>query len=110
MNEKEKQIEEMARVICRNSKAWTCKACNWGNNPNCDAYKNAEKLISEGYRKIPKGSVVVDKEYLKKELQGLEAQARKETAKEIIALILERYGYMGILEDIAKQFGVEVEE
>ena len=37
-------------------------------------------------------------------------QERKKTAKEIIKMIEERYGYMGILEDIAKQFGVEVEE
>ena len=73
MNEKakcknctDKMIEEMAKLCCwfENRK---CTA-NPGIDDVCDmscAYGQAfEKLISEGYRKIPKGSVVLtEKEY-----------------------------------------------
>lgn len=77
-----------------------------------------EKLISEGYRKIPKDAVVIKEEdYFRlcerancAPLDRPLIDKRKETAQEIIKMIEERYGYMGILEDIAKQFGVEVEE
>ena len=60
---------------------------------------------------IDKGSITVDKEYLKQELQGLELQVRQETAKEILQIIKSEYGYIGDLERIiAIQYGVEVNE
>lgn len=159
MNEKakcknctEEMIEEMARVICPNSKEWTCKACNWGSKPNCEAYKNAEKLINEGYRNCKDKVVLAREEHqkycsykiiepqirgcldrereLERKLKGLKEenhtlrlenndleaqveQARKETAKEILQTIydgLTKYYTTDHIKEIAKQFGVEVEE
>ena len=74
----------------------------------------AEALYNVNYRKIPEGSIVVDKEYLKKELQGLELQARKETAKEILTewadCDCETGGYnLPYIHERAKKFGVGID-
>jgi hypothetical protein len=124
-------IEEMAKDIektfdvyrgfCQRKRT-ECSAIN-----NCLYCNIATHLTKQGYRKIPEGSVVVDKEYLKKELQWLEAQARKETAKEILKEIMSveteeekwlknepfvRYvkKMLDKIEELAKNYGVEVEE
>ena len=146
-------IEEMARVICPNSKEWTCKACNWGSKPNCAEDKNAEKLYNAGDRKSPEDWVV----WTKEEYEGLQNKleryseerefvgkcltdatlrcveltndfndmldsiydlARKKTAKEILSMIdkiptneVNELNHLRLLKiNIAKQFGVEVEE
>ena len=161
MNEKakcknctEEMIEEMARVICPNSKEWTCKACNWGSKPNCDAYKNAEKLINEGYRNCKDKVVLTKEEYeklldvradiilkdidkvfkeefedtkraverkIKPVYKAIETKARKETAKEIFNELFKEHNVFNdndiiiawevkeMLKELAKQFGVEVE-
>lgn len=122
MTDKEKQIEEMARAICPNSKEWSCKACNWGAKPNCDAYKNAEKMYNTGYRKIPDGSVVLSIEEVDEfrkdsaEVKFLKnkiiEQTRKETAREILEKLGkaqnedERYKEWA---DLIDRYGVEVE-
>lgn len=123
----DEMIEEMARKICPNSKEWTCKACNWGSKPNCDAYKNAEKLINEGYRKIPEGSVVLSKE----EYEGLQMakdfnygyhegeknmtsyyeniklpEARKETAEKIWKFVAVN-GFNEIEKYLKEEFGIK---
>lgn len=117
----DKMIEEMAKVMAE----------NWFNET---IISTAERLINAGYRKIPEGSVVLSKE----EYEGLQMakdfnygyhegeknmtlyyeniklpEARKETAKEILKDVLEGIGefYAGdIVEELAKKYGVEVEE
>lgn len=109
------KIEEMARAMCINSRAWTCRACSWSPIPNCDAYKTAIKLSDAGYHKIPEGAAVLTREEQNKLLEATEyrlnqlrtriavkeseiddlktelKQARKETAREIFAKIFEDF-------------------
>jgi hypothetical protein len=124
MNKKE-MIEEMKKLCCwfENRKCTANPGIDDICDMSCEYGQACEKLMSEGYRKIPKGSVVLskeefDKDYVTKQdrdywknkteiLGNRLKEARKETAKEIIKMIEERYGYIGILEDIAKQFEVE---
>lgn len=127
-----KQIEEMAKCMCSSYESEKgCKTCPtiW-----CYAQECATRAFCNGYRKIPEGSIVVDKEYLKKELQGLERQACKVTAEKILkdvfnhitkpevwdklrTLWLNLSGGKNsnlpiwnlLIEPVAKQFGVEIE-
>lgn len=130
---REAQIEEMAKVI----RPILERRVDIGFIPALDK-PIAEELVKQGYHKILPGFIVVDKEYLKKELQWLEQQVHKETAREILKEIdkelydisrlylecvtknskdddaINNYGVMTIAHDVvvrvAKQFGVEVEE
>lgn len=72
----EARIEEMAKVI----RPILEERVDIGFIPDLDK-PIAKELIKQDYCKIPEGSIVVNKEYLKKELQWLERQARKETAE-----------------------------
>jgi hypothetical protein len=58
----DKQIEEMARVLCSSWKHMydSCEKCS---EKLCCAYYNvAEELVDAGYRKIPEGAVVLTRE------------------------------------------------
>lgn len=55
MKDKEKQIEEMARVLCQNQ----CSSCT---GATCLALLNCKALYEQGYRKIDKDSVAIPKE------------------------------------------------
>ncbi len=107
-----KQIEEIKRTL-------EIAMCQ--DLPFIDSCElGAKALYDQGYQKIDENKVVVDKEYLKKELQGLELQARKETATEFIFKMEETLAYYdkydridkgSILEwvgEITKQYGVEI--
>lgn len=102
MNEKE-MIEEMAKVMAK----------NWFNETITDT---AERLINEGYRKIPEGSVVLSKEENENWLKWLEQnieKARQKTAKEIIKFVSEHCdneSLIWLLDEFAKKYGVKVEE
>lgn len=90
------QIEEMKNILL-NLKAVTLEpnvqklysqhhsdefyVSNNDGHLTIDYGKFATALYNKNYRKVPKGSIVVDKEYLKTELQGLEFQACMEMAK-----------------------------
>lgn len=86
MKDKEKQIEEMAIdleeefVLCGTLSSCGTKRCS-----RCFS----KYLYEQGYRKRPEGSIVVDKEYLEKELQVSEQQARKEFVELVNTLIEE---------------------
>lgn len=130
MTDEQKQIEEIARVMCINSKAFTCKACNWGAEPDCLDYKNAKTLFEQGYRKVPENAVVLSEEELRqmvrartKCVDNKAISVRKETAREIIEMLIpdcevcDKEWYKGckcfrekLAEKIAKQYGVEIEE
>lgn len=141
MTEKE-MIEEMAKVMCGND----CEECaketaQWrgcslkkAKAEECLIKKEAKLLYNAGYRKIPKGSVVLSKEkYEGKEIvvemsgghklrltvgkfgemsRVLEESTRKETAKEILSLAIKHDdGYETdmprFIDDLKKQYGVE---
>lgn len=145
INKQQIEIEEMKNILL-NSGAVTFEenvqklyrqfhkdefyVSNKDGHLTIDYSKFATALYNKNYRQIPEGTIVVDKEYLKKELQGLELQARKETANEfydkfnenICSFKLENKsqefidGYAqaitdicGRLDQVAKQFGVEVD-
>ena len=127
MKDKEKQIEEMAKVLIEAScKGYECENCAFIHTleeaeSTCFCLKN---LYNAGYRKIPEGSVVLSKEEWEtlhndyaKALYNARRDERKETAREIFAKEREfiynkwkAYITMNDLIEFAKQYGVEVEE
>ena len=67
--DKQKQIEEMAKVVQRNMCGdKPCEECNYHGFKTkilpryCEVYLIAEKLFNAGYRKIPDGAVVLTRE------------------------------------------------
>ena len=102
MNNKEKQIEEMAKVICQECLTATEEKECLNNVKDCLAYDYAKIFYNAGYtQKVNKGDVVLTKENIKKYakdciageetglniINGLIArseQTRKETAREIL--------------------------
>lgn len=108
MTDKQQQIEEMAKVLCGITNA--CKDCKI--NGNCFAYNSAEALYNARYRKVGENAVVMRGGELAGQL-GIEwskgyAQARKETAKEILDKVSRHYGGVWLVE-LYKEYGVEVE-
>ena len=139
MDEKElNEIAELAVLGCkRNPQAHTTQECmNCEFHPHsCNQWQHAEKAINAGYQKIQEDSIVLSKEEyddLKRRpstrewvdtCRGRMEQASKETTKEIFNKIKNKvlsentddgYGYESIdmwdIEDIFKEYGVEVEE
>lgn len=94
---KQEQIEEMAVLGCvRNPQAHTaeeCAKCGFKQGM-CNAYRHAEALYDAGYRKAD--------------------EVRKGTAKEILQEWADDNSSMGLdntfVNNIAKKYGVEVEE
>ena len=102
---KEKQIEEMAMIMCEHN----CEECRresiefYGNSydedTQCVFNAGAEALYIAGYRKIQEGSVVVSKnEYEELNITGKYfndalKQARKETVKEILFKVESAFAY-----------------
>lgn len=128
---KQEQIAEMAVIGCvRNPRAHTteeCLRCDFKQG-QCNAYRHAEKLYNAGYRKLPEGAVVLTKEecdnkvilnedHFERALNYEREKVRKETAREILNHLRKQRNVIGQLmifeEDLielAKQYGVEVEE
>ena len=61
--DKQKQIEEMARVISVN--CGECYTCKYQGDINCVDFLSAEELYNAGYRKIPENAVVLTREEYK---------------------------------------------
>lgn len=128
MKDKEKQIQEIAQIICGRSKDDICIIDNTSCNSSCCWARNAEAIYNVGYRKHPKDSIVLSREELSKALTDnfnmgkKEAQfyskrvaiptARKETVREILnAVDNESNGQtISITNYLRKKYGVEVEE
>ena len=140
MTEKE-MIEEMAKCYCDYCMAQTGeRECENQADKSCSVFWDCEFYYNAGYRKIPKEAVIQvpekiyfqDKEFdmqvmymARSTYDAILAQARKETAREILDqikfLVEERNGsdiedlsidgtiLEEVLDEIAKQFGVEVE-
>ena len=133
MTDKE-MIEEMAKEIHFNY--WgTCAKDNCANCPHnvlniCDDKLIAEKLYEQGYRKIPGGSVVLSLQEHENDIYSAynrgyrsgSKETAREFAKGICKMLWNRgkdkngktfdYGDLTSIDvyELAKQFGVEVEE
>ena len=140
MNEKEMIEEMAKDTGCCDYPQRKCNNCWCKEKRECSAYGYAKTYYEKGYRKISEGSVVLtseqysnylilqtnhefirekakelqaDNERLYKNLGKFKESVRKETAKEILKAVLEDIGefYAGdIVEELAKKYGVEVEE
>ena len=56
----DKQIEEMARILCPCSKS-SCDSCIQ-NGVECIGYREARAFYNAGYRKIPENAVIINKD------------------------------------------------
>ena len=79
--DKEKQIEEMARVIIDNG---------WEKIKKVEALVCATELINLGYRKLPKDSVIISKERFEA-LETIENYHIKSCGKDSVVLSREEY-------------------
>lgn len=70
---KQEQVAEMAVIGCvRNPQAHTveeCSKCDFKQG-QCNAYRHAEKLYNDGYRKFPDGAVVLTPEERDEEMKA----------------------------------------
>ena len=129
MKGKEKQIEEMAMIMCENN----CEECRresiefYGNSydedTQCLFNVGAERLYNAGYRKIPENSVVLTNDNAE-EIANLivtspQTQSvmgdlikawRKETVEKILEFIQEnrhKYEMWYLVSELRKFFGIE---
>lgn len=117
-DKKKKDIEELAKAM---KQAYYCK----------DFDQLASVLIKQGYYKTPEDSVVLTKTNYEKlchlayfGYDDVKAQARKETAREFVKNIKQKYGkscseyypflliecLSSELDELAKEYGVEIKE
>ncbi len=102
MKDREKQIEEMAKVMCRSFNS--CENCmalskdlfGKANLTDCECYNYAIELYAHGYRKIPKDSVVIPEKITEEtspndiiKIAKYNEKVRKETAVEVLNLLLD---------------------
>ena len=78
---KEQQIEQIARTICKTCKERfeISKKCKNVIEPCIAAYAHAERLFNEGYRKIDENCAVITKD----ELKLYQRQAVKEFSEKL---------------------------
>ena len=124
---KQEQIEEMAKFMhykahgkdkdCDNEK---CEKC-W-----CSCKNDAELLYNAGYRKIDDNCIVLSREEYKRITKELVTEQRateiakeyfekmrKETAEKFLQLAYDRClekSFIKKVEELAKQFGLEIKE
>ena len=118
MKDNEKQIDEMASDMDY--------ACTKRDLYPDDAKEIAKALILLGYRKLPKDSVVLSREEYKRITKELVTEQRateiakeyfekmrKETAEKFLQLAYDRClekSFIKKVEELAKQFGLEIKE
>lgn len=135
-----KDKEQMARIIAFDLCKQSYHSDWYGNEAQCYSDNNfhdckkikavVDKLYNAGYRKVPENAVVLTREEHKQMFKDLiasnkviEAETRKETAKEIIATvkscmqdfeddddgyILKKCEFEFFMRELAKQLGIEV--
>ena len=121
----EKMIKEMAKCMCSSYESG--KGCNTCPTNWCYADECATMAFCNGYRKLPKNSVVIPEKITEEtspediiKIAKYNEKIRKETAREIrnkFRELLSQYcekmtrGFaFKILDETIKQCGVEVEE
>ena len=116
MTEREKRIEEMAKVCC--GETVSCDECLYYNYIICGALQGAKNLYDAGYRKVDKDGVFhidISDELTKDFFQNEIKEAKKETIKEFVETVKmclpkESYLHTWLREIAFGKFGVEVEE
>ena len=121
MKDKEKQIEEMAKImrlhICKDRPCKECDCHGLGDKTSelyhCDCYYYAKSLVEQGYRKPHEDSVVISKEEYQEYknlvklfiydkpiksrvyefIKDTKEQARKETAEKILKDLIKNCQY-----------------
>ena len=78
--DKQKQIEEMAKVLAVN--CGECYTCKYHGDVNCIDFLGAEELYNAGYRKIPENAVVLKRE----EYGSLVTRPNLHTAIDVFAI------------------------
>lgn len=125
MKDKEKQIEEMAQDIAYSCADMGYNGC--GDKTCCGCI--AKSIYDAGYRKIEDHEIVISKDEYERINDTVNLRkVRKETASEILQELYDWLGddfeelnetsfihimkkdYIRRINEIAKQFGVEVEE
>ena len=97
--DKQKQIEEMAKDICVECDFPTCIP-----SKACDSWGYAENAINAGYRKIPENAVVLTREeyqmlnYFNHRGEELLKQERKETAEKYAEMLTDGRQTLDIFE------------
>ena len=130
---KQEQINEMANC---NPCYERYGECPIKDKATCTSWTRAVNQYEQGYRKIPEGSVVLTKEecehkvildddHFERALNYEREKARKDTAKAILNVLYfnlqnsvkghiaksnDYYNVMGRIQQIAKNYGVEIEE
>ena len=79
MKDKEKQIQEIAQIICERSKDDICIIDNTSCDSSCCWARKAEAIYNVGYRKIDDDCAVITKD----ELKQYKAQAVNEFAEKV---------------------------
>ena len=118
---KQEQIEEIAKTMCEEFGTDTCKF-DCPCRDDCANNDISERLYNAGYRKTFTSDLASDtQKALKEEYE----KVRKETAKEILNDLYfnlqssvkgnvcksnDCYNVIGWIKEIAKEYGVEVEE
>lgn len=131
MKDKEKQIQEIAQIICGRSKDDICIIDNTSCDSSCCWARIAEAIYNVGYRKIPENSVVLSKkEYevlkIKEEekhwfetcmtvWKNAKIYSSEETAKKIYTKIKDSFlmnsnNRYALKLWIEEQFGLEIKE
>ena len=119
MTDNQQQIHELdvaIREIVKNNSVKVPSYSKFGGylcDTDISTTSIATALYNKNYRKVPEGSIVVDKEYLKTELQELEFQACMQMAKKCREFVRQWTGdddgLLFDLEDfIDKQLGVKI--
>ena len=132
MNDKEKQIEELASLMADCNT--TCDECFKEvesvmtmkikeREKYCQVYAYAQRAVAQGYRKLHEDSVVLSSEEWEclhndyaKALYNARQQTRKETAREILKDLFEEAIRTGstsmevLVMEYAEENGVEVED
>ena len=79
MKDKEKQIQEIAQIICERSKDDICIIDNTSCDSSCYWARKAEAIYNVGYRKIDDDCTVITKD----ELKQYKAQAVNEFVEKV---------------------------
>lgn len=128
-------IEEMAKEICNvcyERQGLKTRWCEIYERKDCSAFDDAEIFYNAGYRKITDSVVLSREEYkrlldnaIRVDMEYLDHErlkARKETAEKILKDLTSvihdnrQYGndfvvvYVSDIQELAKQFGVEIKE
>jgi hypothetical protein len=82
MKDKEKQIEEMAKVYCKNP--YSCYGYNCLVNSPCIVFETCKELYEQGYRKLPEDSVVLNGSKLAKLVEEVRQEFEHEYKDKVI--------------------------